>query len=199
MNSLDQRERYLLGGLTIVFLVAGIWYWILPMYYRYGELKTKITKNVKEIREAQRQSVQLEELVNELKTTKRELKKAKQKLPEKGRFNQLMSTLEQHARNSGIADRKIIEFNRSNVRTIKDGLLKEMTIQTRFRGVTMRQLTDMLWRFDQMTRMVDIKQFQTSGMSVSQELNQIQFDINLTLSVYMLEDQQETSKKGASA
>jgi Tfp pilus assembly protein PilO len=198
MGSLEQRERRMLIGAAVLGVIAALWYWVLPMYYRYGSLRQEIQNNVEKVRSAQTQAAQLKQLVNQLKTTKRELKLAKQKLPQQGRFNQLMSALEKHARNAGINARQIMTFNRGNVSTIKDGMLREMTIQTRFRGITMGELTDLLWRYDKMARMINVKNFQTANVQPLEDRQGIQFDLNLTLSVYMLQqDANESSGESA--
>jgi len=199
MSSLDDRERYLLIGLGILAFAIAVWYWILPTYYRYSSLKSKIDENVNKIRKARAQVTQLKQLVKKLKTTKKELKAAKRKLPERGRFNQLMSTLEQHARNAGIPGQKILTFSRGGVSSLQDGLLSEMTIQARFEKITMAQLVTMLWRYDNMTRMVDVKKFNSSDMKLPGDNSTVRFNLNLTLAVYMLEDEQSAGDQGESA
>ncbi len=193
MSSLRPRERWLIGGALVFGLAAATWYWVLPMYYRYGDLQQEIQENVKKIRNAQTQASRLTQLVKQLKETKRELKSTKRKLPRQGQFNQLMFTLEQKAMNTGIASRKIVTFNRGGVSEIKNGLLREMTIRTRFTGITLGQFTDLLWRYNNMTRLVNVKNFQTNNLRPVTDGPGIKFDLDLTLAVYMLHGEEGTT------
>lgn len=191
---MEDRERNLLILLGILGAGIGIWYYLLPMYNHYVSLEDKIKSNVEDIRDAQRKASRLKSLLSNLEDTKRKLKAAKQKLPEKGRFNELMSQLEEQAREAGIQDRQIITFNRGNSNQIKDGAVREMIIKANFVGIKMSQLTDMLWRFDNMVRMVDIKSFKNFNLKQVETDQGYVFNLNLNLSVYILEAEDLSEK-----
>lgn len=189
---MEERERNLLIVLAFAAVGAGFYYVVLPMYYEYGDLKSKIESNVEEIQSAQTQAAQLEGLVEDLKKTKKDLKKAKQKLPDKGKFRELMTALESQARQAGIPDRKILEFSQGNVTTIKEGLVEEMVISARFDSISMQQLVDMLWRFDNMIRMLDIKSFRSFNLQRVQMDDQFFYNVNMNMTVYILRDTDTT-------
>lgn len=196
---MEERERNLVMILGVSLALAFAWYWVIPTYNRYVKLEDKIESNVKQVRSAQRKASQLEQLVDKLKGTKKELKAAKQKLPEKGRFNELMSTLEQQARASGIDQRKIVEFNRGSKNKLQNGLVRELTIKTRFQNISMGQMIEMLWRFDKLVRMVDVNNFQNHNLQITEDGEGFRFNLNLNLSVYIFEEPTESSQEGESA
>lgn len=185
---MEERERNLLLLLGVAALGAGFYYVVLPMYYEYGNLKSKIESNVNEIQSAQTQAAQLQSLVKELEDTKRKLKKAKQKLPDRGKFRELMTALESQARQAGIPDRKILEFSQGGVSTIEDGLVEEMVISAQFDSISMQHLVEMLWRFDNMIRMLDIKSFRSFDLQRVQVEDQFFYNVNMKMTVYILRD-----------
>jgi len=185
---MDKRERNLLIAFGAIVVGFGFYYGLLPMYYHYQELKPKIDKNIEKIQNAQAQASRLEALVDELTETKRKLKKARQKLPERGRFRELMSKLEKQARSAGIPDEKILQFSQGQTSSIKDGMVQEMSISARFDSITMEQLVEMLWRFDNMIRMLDIKSFRNFSISRTEGNDQFLYSINMDMTVYILRD-----------
>lgn len=196
---MEDRERNLLIAFGCALVAGGFYYGILPMYYEYGNLRSKIQSNVRKIQKAQTQAARLETLVEELKKTKLELKKAKQKLPEKGRFRELMSSLETQARKAGIPDRKILEFSQGSVEKIKDGLVEEMSISARFSAITMEQLVEMLWRFDHMIRMLDIKSFRNFSLQRVENENRFLYNINMNMTVYILQEEKKQENQETQA
>lgn len=189
---MQQREKYLLISFCVVLVFAAIWYWVLPTYQRYVELERSIQDNINRIRTAQTEASQLEDLVEELTKKKRRLKTLRRRFPDEGRFNQFMSTLEEQALRAGIPERKILEFNRGGVNESEEGMVREMTLQASFEGITMGQLTDMLWRFDKMVTMVDVKNFKNFNMRRPEAGGEFQFNVNMNLAVYILDDRIES-------
>lgn len=181
---MQNREKYLLISFAVLLGIVLVWYLVWPTYVRYTQLDQEIRNNVQQIQSAQRQAAQIESLVNNLVETKRSLKLARQKLPANGRFNQLMSTLEEQALQAGIPEQNIVAFNRGSLSEGEEGLLQEMTIKAQFESMLMVQLTDVLWRFNQMRRLVDVQNFamERSGSEASPP----RYNVSLTLSVYTL-------------
>ncbi|MFB6346142.1 MAG: hypothetical protein ABEK50_10260 [bacterium] len=194
---METRERNLLIGLGIAAVVAGIYYGLLPMYNEYVSLKSKIDKNVNDISNAQAQASQLEKLLKELESTIKKLKLAQQKLPEQGRFRELMSIMESQARKTDIPDRKILKFSQGSRRTIKGGLVREMSISARFQSISMGQLIEMLWRFDNMIRMMDIKSFRNFSLQRVSEGDQFLYNVNMDMTVFILRDTDSTQEQEA--
>lgn len=196
---MQKRERYLLISFCVLVTFVGIWYWVLPTYQRYVELDRSIQNNINQVRAAQTEASQLSNLLEDIKGKKRRLKAMKRRFPEEGRFNQLMSNLEEQALKAGISERKILEFNRGGVNELREGMVREMTLQASFEGITMGQLTDMLWRFDKMVTMVDVKSFKNFNMRKSESSGEFQFNVNLNLAVYILDERIEEAGSGAKA
>jgi Tfp pilus assembly protein PilO len=185
----QKREKYLLISFAVLLGIVLVWYLVWPTYVRYTQLEEEIRSNVQKIQSAQREAAQIEELVDNLVETKKELKVARQKLPDDGRFNQLMSTLEEQALQAGIPERNIVAFNRGSLSEAYDGLLQEMTIKAQFQSMSMVQLTDALWRFNQMRRLVDVQNF--SMERAESDGTFPRYNVNLTLAVYTLETDDE--------
>ena len=196
---MQQREKYLLISFCLLVTFAGIWYWVLPTYQRYVALEQSIQENIRQIRTAQTEASQLSNLVGEIKRKKSRLKAMKRRFPPEGRFNQLMSNLEEQALKAGISERKILEFNRGGVNERQDGMVREMTLQASFEGITMGQLADMLWRFDRMVTMVDVKSFKNFNMRKAESSGKFEFNVNLNLAVYILDERMSESGSGAEA
>jgi Tfp pilus assembly protein PilO len=182
---MQQREKYLLISFGVLLVLVSLWYVVWPTYVRYTELDQKIRNHVRKIQSAQREAAQIGQLVDDLVETKRELKLARLKLPEEGRFNQLMSTLEEQALEAGIPEQNIVAFNRGSLSEGSKGLLQEMTIEAQFESMSMVQLTDVLWRFNQLRRLIDVKKF---NMERSGSGSVPRYNVNVTLAVYTLDE-----------
>lgn len=182
---MQQREKYLLISFVVLLVVVSLWYVVWPTYVRYTALDRKIRNHVRKIQSAQQEAAQIEQLVDDLVKTKRELKLARLKLPEEGRFNQLMSTLEEQALEAGIPEQNIVAFNRGSLSEGSEGLLQEMTIEAQFESMSMVQLMDVLWRFNQLRRLIDVKKF-TMERSGSESVPR--YNVNVTLAVYTLDE-----------
>lgn len=187
---MTEREQNLLIVLGIVGVGVFIWYLGLPMWNEYKSWKSKIRTNVNKMSRAQAKAQVLDKLVKSLTETKRKLKSAQQKLPGEGRFNELMADLEEQALEAGIPDQNILEFNRGSTQDRE--LVREMIIQARFQNITMGQLIEMLWRFDHMVRMVDIKSFDNFNLQQVRTNEGFSFNLDIDLVVYILKENSST-------
>lgn len=183
---MEKREKILVGFLCVAAVGAGIWYGYTYFWGNYTDWGQQITENVQKIEEAQRKAAQIEQLVGDVKTTTKDLKYARRQLPEQGEFYTLLAKLEQEARDAGISDDKIITFSRSQTRS--RGLVQAMSISAEFQEINLAQTISMLWRFDNMERLIDLKSFQIRP-NTSEEQNQFIFDLSMTINVYMLQEE----------
>lgn len=181
---MEKREKYLFILLCAAAVGAGFYYGYNYFWGNYQQWGQDIEVNVQRIREAQRQATQIEELVKKVEVTIRELKEVRRQLPQEGEFYTLLSKLENEARNAGIPDNKIITFSRSQTRS--QGMVREMSINAQFKEIGFQQTVDMLWRFENMERLIDLQTFSLSP--VDTESQEFVFDLKLVLNVYMLQD-----------
>ncbi len=186
---MQKREKYLLISFTVFLTVVLVWYLVWPTYVRYKQLEQEIRSHVEKIQFGQREAAQMDEDVDTLMKTKKNLKVARQKLPEDGRFNQLMSTLEEQALKAGVPEQNIVAFNRGSRSEADDGLIKKMTIKAQFESMAMIQLNDVLWRFNQMRRLVNVQNFSLERTNSSTDSPQ--YNVNLTLAVYTIGESDE--------
>jgi len=185
---MERREKILLGFLVCAAVGAVFYYGYTFFWGNYVEWGETIQENVQKIQEAQRQASQIEQLVNEFRNTSRELKKARRMLPEQGEFYELLAKLEQQAQDAGIPDKKIITFSRSQTKS--RGLVRVMSIQAQFKSLSLEQMVSMLWRFENMRRLIDLQSFQ---LNPKQTQTQYFFDLNMTMNVYMLKEARSNS------
>jgi Tfp pilus assembly protein PilO len=181
---MDRRERILVGLLAVAAVGAGIYYGYSYFWGNYVSWGQQIDENVQRIKEAQREASQIEQLVEDVINTRRELKKSRRRLPQQGEFYTLLAKLEQQARDAGIPDDKIITFSRSQTRS--RGMVKVMGISAQFEQISLDQAVQMLWKFKNMERLVDLNNFQMSPQET--EEGGFVFNLNMTLNVYMLQD-----------
>lgn len=184
---MEKRERLLLILLSIAVVGAGFYYGYTFFWGNYVAWGEQIEQNVQRIQEAQRKAAQIEQLVEEVKVTTRELKEARRQLPREGEFYSLLAKLESQARNSGIPDDKIITFSRTQTQT--DGIVRTMAISAKFQEIGFEETITMLWRFENMERLIDLQRFDLSPVETNS--NSFRFDLNLVLNVYMLQDEAE--------
>jgi len=183
----ERRERILLIILSVAAVGAGFYYGYTFFWGNYVAWGEQIEQNVQRIQEAQRKAAQIEQLVEEVKVTTRELKEARRQLPREGEFYTLLAELESQARKSGIPDDKIITFSRSQTQT--DGMVRRMAISAKFQEIGLEETISMLWRFENMQRLIDLQRFDLNPTQT--DSNQFIFDLNLVLNVYMLQDEVE--------
>lgn len=184
---MEKRERFLLIILCIAAVGAGFYYGYTVFWRNYLVWGEQIQQNVQKIREAQRKAAQIQQLVEEVKVTTRELKEARRQLPREGEFYSLLAKLETEARNSGIPDEKIITFSRTQTQT--DGIVRKMAVSAQFQEIGLKETISMLWHFENMERLIDLQKFDLNP--VKTDSNQVIFDLNLVLNVYMLRDDAE--------
>ena len=119
---MEKRERVLLIVLCLAAVGAGVYYGYNYFWGNYVEWGKEIEQNVQRIEEAQRKAAQIEQLVEEVKVTTRELKEARRQLPQEGEFYTLLSNLESQARDAGIPDARVWSARcRSRLNSKKSG------------------------------------------------------------------------------
>ena len=181
---MEQREKVMLIGLVIASLVVGYYYVIGPAWEEYVERGEEIEQNVERIREAQARARGLEELIDEYEEIQKQLLEAERRLPEGGEFLELIVELENEAEAAGISS--------ENIRTFDEGPIEErdevvsMGIIAAFDNITIGELTRMLWRFNEMERLVDIIDIDITPTDDPDE-----YDVSLELAAYMLEEEAE--------
>lgn len=189
---MEKREKILVGLLCVAAVGAGIYYGYSYFWGNYVSWGKQIDENVQRIKEAQREARQIEQLVEDVKTTRRELKKARRRLPEQGEFYTLLARLESLARDeAGIPSDNIITFSQSQTRS--RGMVRVMGISAQFQQITLDQAVTMLWEFKNMERLIDLNSFQLSPQE-TEEGNYV-FNLNMTLNVYMLQDNTSESQE----
>ncbi|MGM0380820.1 MAG: type 4a pilus biogenesis protein PilO [bacterium] len=185
---MEQREKYMLIGLVVAAVGAGAYYFVIPMWNQYFSWADEIDENVQRIKEAQRQAGRLEDLKEEVTQTRREFVRARRRLPPEGEFFNLLAQLEDEARNSGIEDEQIRTFSRGSVRD-RD-MVQVMSIEASFENITLGNLTEVLWRYRNMERLIDIDSI---SLQKSGEDSESIFSVSLTLNVYILRSEEDVS------
>ncbi len=185
---MEQREKYMLIFMIIAAIGAGFYYFVIPMWNDYFEWADEIEDNVQRIQEAQRQAQRLDDLKAEVTEIRREFVRARRRLPAEGEFFDLLAQLEQEARNSGIEDEQIRTFSRGAVRD-RD-IVQVMSIDADFEEIAMSSLIEMLWRYRNMERLIDIDSI---GLSKTGPEGESLFDVNLTLNVYILRPEEDVA------
>ena len=185
---MEKREKYLLIFLIIAAIGAGFYYFVIPMWNEYFEWADDIEDNVQRIQEAQRQAGRLDDLRDDVTEIRRDFVRARRRLPAEGEFFELLTQLEEEARNSGIEDEQIRTFSRGAVRD-RD-LVQVMSIDASFENISLDNLTEMLWRYRNMERLIDIDSISLSKTGPEDESL---FDVSLTLNVYILRPEEDVA------
>ncbi|MFP4687117.1 MAG: type 4a pilus biogenesis protein PilO [bacterium] len=183
---MEQREKVMLIVMAILAVGAGVYYIIMPRWEEYNNWEEEIETNVQKIREAQRRAAELEGLVEEVIKTKEDFKEARRRLPEGDDFLNLLSELERQARRAGIEDENILTFSRGNIET--RGMVDVRSIEAQFQNITMASISDMLWRFDNLERLVDVRDISIAG---TENEDGTRFNVSLILNVYILQEDTE--------
>ncbi len=183
---MEQREKVMVIVMAILAVGAAIYYVVMPRWEQYNNWEAEIETNVQKIIEAQRRAAELEGLVEDVIKTKKDFKIAQRRLPEGDDFLNLLSELESQARSSNIKDENIITFSRGGIQT--RGMVDIRSINAQFQTIKMASLTDMLWRFDNLERLVDV---QNISIDRAETEEGIRFNVNLTLNVYILQEETE--------
>lgn len=183
---MKQREKILLSLAGVVGVIVGIYYVIWPKWNQYHEWQSTIDDNVEQMRTAQQTAAKIDQLVEDMTETKRKLKRSRQKLPKESKFNELMSRIEQEARKAGIPDGQIVSINRGS--TNEREMIKELTIRAQFEQISMEQLAQMLWRFDNMIEMVDIKSFDNVNLTRVNTEEGYRYNLSLQIVVYIMKN-----------
>ncbi|GEM_PF-7085808 len=181
---MEQREKVMLIGLIIAALVVGYYYVIGPGWEEYVERGEEIEQNVERIREAQARARGLEELIEEFEEIQKQLLEAQRRLPEGGEFLELIVALEREAEASGISSGNIITFDEGPIE--ERGEVVSMGIIAVFENITIGELSQMLWRFNEMERLIDIIEIEITPSD-----EQDTYDVSLELAAYMLEEEAE--------
>lgn len=184
---MEQRERVLLGALAVVGLGILAWYVLLPTWNSYQSWDEEIQQNVEEIRRAHAAGQDLEGLYEQQRELERELRRLQRQLPQRGEFFELMRQLESEAEEAGIEEEKIQQFSQSGESS--GDLVNEMYISANFVDLQMAQLVNLLWRFENFERIIDIRNFSISPNQTDD--GQYVFDLDLELVVYIMSGEED--------
>lgn len=183
---MEQREQILLGSVLVLGLAVGVYLYAWPMWNRYHAMEGEIEKTIEKYRQAEGDAKNLDELFDRERKLERQLAKLRSRLPDDSDFIRLTRILEEEATNAGIDEDKISQFNQAGQQ--EGDLINELFIQAEFKQLTMEEAIDLLWQYENLDRLMDVREF-TFTPAVEEE--QLRVDVSMRFVVYaMPEDQQ---------
>ncbi|HNW93727.1 MAG TPA: type 4a pilus biogenesis protein PilO [bacterium] len=185
--AMSEKDKKMLF-IALPFLVAGALFWFGyqaedSWWNTYDKWGREIEEKDKKLHEAMEQEKNLDALKNEVEQMQKELEIADRLLPKENDVQGLLTKIPELAVQAGVPKSAITSINFSGQNMHET--YKEWPIALQFKELTFAQMVDMLNRFDNFERLLDVVNLPLAMKSADDNTIELVFKIN----VYVFKEQ----------